>query len=134
MSIVDIFWIYFILTSLQPWISQRMLEWKRVKLLDKMERERHCRVIALVHRQETMSLLGFPILRYINIEDSEEVLRAIKLTDRQVPINLIIHTPGGLVLATRQIAHALGNHQAKVTVFVPHYAMSGGTLLGAGRR
>jgi ClpP class serine protease len=129
MSLVDIFWIYFILTSLQPWISQRMLESKRVKLLDKLERERHCRVIALVHRQETMSLLGFPILRYINIEDSEEVLRAIKLTDRRVPINLIIHTPGGLVLAARQIAHALENHEAKVTVFVPHYAMSGGTLL-----
>src|SRR6266550_2654488 len=87
MSLVDIFWIYFILTSLQPWISQRSLEWKRVKLLDKFERERHCRVIALVHRQETMSLLGFPVLRYINIEHSEEVLRAIKLTDRQVPIN-----------------------------------------------
>ena len=129
MSLVDIFWIYFVLTSLQPWISQRMLESKRVRLLDKLERERHCRVIALVHRQETMSLLGFPVLRYINIEDSEEVLRAIKLTDRQVPINLIIHTPGGLVLASRQIAHALGNHEAKVTVFVPHYAMSGGTLL-----
>ncbi len=90
MSLVDIFWIYFILTSLQPWISQRSLEWKRVKLLDKLERERHCRVIALVHRQETMSLLGFPVLRYINIEHSEEVLRAIKLTDRQLPINLII--------------------------------------------
>jgi ClpP class serine protease len=86
-------------------------------------------VIALVHRQETMSLLGFPIVRYINIEDSEEILRAIKLTDKTVPINLILHTPGGLVLAARQIAHALGRHEAKVTVFVPHYAMSGGTLI-----
>src|SRR6267378_5268439 len=129
MSLVDIFWIYFVLTSLQPWISQRMLESKRVRLLDKLERERHCRVIALIHRQETMSLLGFPVVRYINIEDSEEILRAIKLTDKGVPINLIVHTPGGLVLAAQQIAHALGNHEAKVTVFVPHYAMSGGTLL-----
>jgi ClpP class serine protease len=129
MGILDIFWIYFIVTSLQPIISQRMLEWKRVSLLGKLEKERRCRVSALVHRQETMSLLGFPIFRYINIEDSEEVLRAIKLTDKGVPINLIIHTPGGLVLAARQIAHALGNHEAKVTVFVPHYAMSGGTLI-----
>ncbi len=38
--------------------------------------------------------------------------------------SLIIHTPGGLVLAAQQIAHALGSHEAKVTVFVPHYAMS----------
>jgi ClpP class serine protease len=94
-----------------------------------MEKERRCRVIALVHRQETMSLLGFPLVRYINIEDSEEILRAIKLTDKNVPICLIVHTPGGLVLAAQQIAHALVNHEAKVTVFVPHYAMSGGTLL-----
>ena len=86
-------------------------------------------MIALVHRQETMSLLGFPMARYITIEDSEEILRAVQLTDPDVPIDLILHTPGGLVLATEQIAHALINHRAKVTVFVPHYAMSGGTLL-----
>jgi ClpP class serine protease len=33
------------------------------------------------------------------------------------------------VLAAEQIAHALLRHQAPVTMFVPHYAMSGGTLL-----
>jgi ClpP class serine protease len=33
------------------------------------------------------------------------------------------------VLAAGQIAHALRRHRAKVTVFVPHYAMSGGTLI-----
>jgi ClpP class serine protease len=129
MSILDIFWLYFILTSLQPIIAQKWLENTRVRLLRKLEESRRSRVIALVHRQETMSLLGFPIFRYINIEDSEEILRAIKLTDKSVPIDLIVHTPGGLVLAARQIAHALKNHPAKVTVFVPHYAMSGGTLL-----
>jgi len=129
MGLLDIFWIYFVLTSLQPVISQRLLEWKRTDLLRQLEKQTRSRVIALVHRQETMSLLGFPIMRYINIEDSEEILRAIKLTDKTVPIKLILHTPGGLVLAARQIAHALGRHEAKVTVFVPHYAMSGGTLI-----
>jgi len=63
------------------------------------------------------------------VNDSEEVLRAIKLTDPDWPIDLIMHTPGGLVLAAGQIAHALKRHRAKVTVFVPHYAMSGGTLI-----
>jgi ClpP class serine protease len=33
------------------------------------------------------------------------------------------------VLAAEQIAHALLRHQAPVTIFVPHYAMSGGTML-----
>jgi ClpP class serine protease len=51
------------------------------------------------------------------------------MTDADVPIDLIVHTPGGLVLAAGQVAHALKEHKARVTVFVPHYAMSGGTLI-----
>jgi len=129
MSIFDLLWIFFIISSLLPAIQKRMLEAARLRLMHELEKERGSRVIALIHRQETMALLGFPIYRYIDIEDSEEVLRAIKLTDDEVPIDLILHTPGGLVLAAEQIAHALRRHPAKVTVFVPHYAMSGGTLL-----
>jgi len=129
MGILDLLWIYFVITSLQPVISQRVREWKRGDMLRKLQERQGGRFIALIHRQETMSLLGFPVLRYINIEDSEEILRAIKLTGKTEPINLIIHPPGGLVLAARQIAHALGNHEGKVTVYVPHYAMSGGTLI-----
>jgi ClpP class serine protease len=83
----------------------------------------------MIHRQETLSLLGFPLVRYIDIDDSESILRAIQMTDDDVPIDLILHTPGGLVLAAEQIAHALQKHPAKVTVIVPHYAMSGGTLI-----
>ena len=129
MSFGDFIWLFFIFTSLQPMITQKLLEASRLRSLRRLEEQHRSRVIALVHRQETMSLLGFPIMRYINIEDSEQVLRAIKLTDKSVPIDLIVHTPGGLVLAARQIAHALNKHPAKVTVFVPHYAMSGGTFI-----
>ncbi len=129
MSIFDLFWIFFIVSSLLPAIQKRMLEAARLRLMRELEKQRGSRVIALIHRQETMALLGFPIFRYIDIDDSEEVLRAIKLTDDEVPIDLILHTPGGLVLASEQIAHALCRHPARVTVFVPHYAMSGGTLL-----
>jgi hypothetical protein len=87
------------------------------------------RIILLVHRQETMSLLGFPLMRYIDINDAEEVLRACELTDPEVPLDIVLHTPGGLVLAATQIARAVRGHKSKVTVFVPHYAMSGGTLI-----
>jgi ClpP class serine protease len=86
-------------------------------------------VILLVHRQETMSFLGFPMFRYIDVNDSEEVLRAIQLTDPTVPLDIVLHTPGGLVLAALQIARAIHQHKGKVTAFVPHYAMSGGTLI-----
>jgi ClpP class serine protease len=129
MGILDLFWLFFMISALQPIIRQRMLVNARIRLMQKIERKRGSRLIALIHRQETMSLLGFPVMRYINIEDSEEVLRAIKLTDPNIPIDLIVHTPGGLALAAKQIAMALKKHPAKVTVFVPHYAMSGGTLI-----
>jgi ClpP class serine protease len=129
MDLLSLFWIFLIISSLQPVIRQKLLEAERLRMLDRLERQRKSRVIALIHRQETLSLLGFPLVRYIDIDDSEAVLRAIKLTDPDIPIDLILHTPGGLVLAAEQIAHALRKHPARVTVFVPHYAMSGGTLI-----
>ena len=95
----------------------------------KIEKKRGSRVILLVHREETMSFLGFPVFRYIDINDSEQVLRAIQMTDPEVPLDLILHTPGGLVLAALQIARAIDAYKGKVTVLVPHYAMSGGTLI-----
>jgi ClpP class serine protease len=129
MSVLDIFWIFFMLSALQPVIRQRMLDAMRMRKIAQLERERNSRVILLVHRQETMRFLGFPVMRYIDVNDSEEVLRAIQMTDPDVPLDLVLHTPGGLVLAALQIARAIRGHKAKVTVFVPHYAMSGGTLI-----
>ncbi len=129
MSGFDIFWLFFILMSLQPLMRQRFLEAARQKMIEKIEKQRGSRVILLVHRQETMSFFGFPVMRYIDINDSEQVIRAIHMTDPQVPIDIILHTPGGLVLAALQIAKALRRHKAKTTAFVPHYAMSGGTLI-----
>ena len=129
MTIFDLFWIFLMLSALQPVLRQRILENARRRLIAKIEQARGSRVILLVHRQETMSFLGFPVFRYIDVHDSEEVIRAIHMTDPDVPIDIVLHTPGGLVLAALQIARAIKRHPAKVTAFVPHYAMSGGTLI-----
>ena len=129
MSVGDIFWLFFMFTALQPVLRQRMMDAMRTRKIARLEGGRNSRVILLVHRQETMRLLGFPIARYIDINDSEEVLRAIQMTDDDIALDIVLHTPGGLVLAALQIARAIGEHKAKVTVFVPHYAMSGGTLI-----
>lgn len=125
----DVLWLFFMFSALQPVLKQRFLEASRQRLILKIERARKSRVILLVHRQETMSILGFPVVRYIDINDSEEVLRAIHMTDPDVPIDIVLHTPGGLVLAALQIARAVHKHKGKVTAIVPHYAMSGGTLI-----
>lgn len=123
----SLFWLFFLLAALQPALSQRLLESMRRRKLAQIEKRRGSRAILLVHRQEMMRLLGFPVMRYIDINDSEQVLRAIQLTDPRLPLDLILHTPGGLVVAALQIARALQAHPPKVTVFVPHLAMSGGT-------
>lgn len=129
MSFFDLLWIIFFISAISPVFKQRILEAQRLRLLRTLEIKRNSRVIALIHRQETLSLFGLPIFRYISIEDSEEILRAIRMTPEDMPIDLILHTPGGLVLPSAQIALALSRHRAKVTVFIPHYAMSGGTLI-----
>jgi ClpP class serine protease len=129
MDIGQIIWLFFLLSAVEPIIKQRLLESTRRRLLGFIERSRKSRVILLVHRQETMSLLGFPLMRYIDVNDAEDVLRACELTDPEVPLDIVLHTPGGLVLAATQIARAVRGHKGKVTVFVPHYAMSGGTLI-----
>ncbi|MBX5453069.1 MAG: ATP-dependent Clp protease proteolytic subunit [Acidobacteriia bacterium] len=129
MDIMQLFWLFFIISALQPVLQRRYLEAMRARKIAQIEKKRGSRVILLIHRQETMNLLGFPVMRYIDVNDSEEVLRAIQMTDDDVPLDIVLHTPGGLVLAATQIARAIQGHKGKVTVFVPHYAMSGGTLI-----
>ncbi|MBC7092700.1 hypothetical protein H5T53_01635 [Candidatus Bipolaricaulota bacterium] len=128
-DIVSILGFLILLQVFVPLVQRKVLELRRQWSIRALEVRRRSRVITLIHRQETVSLLGVPVTRYLDIEDSEQVLRAIRMTPPDMPIDLILHTPGGLVLASEQIACALRRHPGKVTVFVPHYAMSGGTLI-----
>jgi ClpP class serine protease len=128
-SFLDIFWILLLLQFFVPWVQRRLIIARRVAAIRRLEQVDGSRLITIIHRQETLSFLGLPLVRYIDIEDSEQVLRAIHLTAPDVPIKLILHTPGGLVLAAEQIADALSRRTSDVEVIVPHYAMSGGTLI-----
>ncbi len=129
LSASDLLWVFVIFSMLQPVLTRKLIEMKRLAMISRLEKTRGSRVILMVHRQETMRLLGFPLMRYIDIQDSEDVLRAIRMTDADMPLDIVLHTPGGLVLAALQIARAVEAHRGKVTVFVPHHAMSGGTLV-----
>src|SRR6195256_4493078 len=124
-----LFWLFFLAQLFVPLYQKQALGLRRERAIRGLEQRRKTRVVTMIHRQETMNFLGFPIARYIDIEDSEKILRAIRLTRADMPIDLVLHTPGGLVLAAEQIASALQRHTGAVTVFVPHYAMSGGTLI-----
>jgi ClpP class serine protease len=129
MDPLSLLWLFFILSSLQPALQRQWLILQRRSALAAISRKRAATVITLIHRQESLSLFGFPLVRYIDIDDAESVLRAIRETPDDRAIEIILHTPGGMVLAAQQIAGALANHKGTVTAVVPHYAMSGGTLI-----
>ncbi len=128
--IMNFFWLFLLLFFiLSPIWRKYMLSRAREAVIATLENKRRSRVITLIHRQESLGFFGIPVFRFITIEDSEQVLRAIRMTPPDMPIDLIVHTPGGLALAATQIANALVKHPAPVRVIVPHYAMSGGTLI-----
>jgi len=129
----DFLWLFFILwifiTFIFPQIRYASLKSARASIISRLEKAFNAKVITLIHRQEKISLFGIPIYKFIDIEDSEEILRAIRMTPPDKGIMLVMHTPGGLMLAASQIALALKRHPGRKIVVVPHYAMSGGTLI-----
>ena len=127
--VVLAFLVIVFLTVVAPLMRQRAVVAARGRRLSALQRERGSQVITIIHRQEQIGLFGVPLVRFIDIDDSEQVLRAIRMTPDDRPIDLVLHTPGGLVLAAKQIASALSDHPAEVIAVVPHYAMSGGTLI-----
>jgi ClpP class serine protease len=129
MDFASLIWIVFVLMALQPLLMGRWMTYQRLRAIARIEAKRGTRVITMIHRQEKRSLFGFSVSRHIDLEDAQTVIAAIKETPKDKPIDLVLHTPGGLVLAAMQIARAVEAHPAKVTVFIPVYAMSGGTLI-----
>ena len=125
----SLLWVVFAIIVLQPLLVGRWYAVQRAQALRAIEKLHGARVITMIHRQERRSLFGFAVSRHIDLEDAQTIIAAIKDTPSDMPIDLVIHTPGGLVLAAMQIARAVEAHQAKVTVYVPVYAMSGGTLI-----
>jgi ClpP class serine protease len=121
--------VFFGIMLLQPIFTGRWYTVRRAQAIRAIERAHASRVITMIHRQERRSLFGFAMARQIDLEDAQTIIAAIKDTPEDMPIDLVIHTPGGIVLAAMQIARAVEAHKAKVTVYVPVYAMSGGTLI-----
>ena len=103
-----LFWLFLILAIfLWPQYKMKALQGARLSLIRRLERRIKGRVVTMIHRQERIGLFGIPFYKYIDIEDSEQVLRAIRMTPPEMPLAIVIHTPGGLDLAAAQIALAL---------------------------
>jgi ClpP class serine protease len=125
----SLLWVLLAFLALQPLLTGRWYTMRRAQAIRAIEKAHGARVITMIHRQERAGLFGFSVARHIDLEDAQTIIAAIKETPPDVPIDLVLHTPGGLVLAAMQIARAVEAHPAKVAVYVPVYAMSGGTLI-----
>lgn len=107
--------------------SKEEIQARWTQLIREIEHERGSRVITLIHRKEPWTKSGDE--PEIVLEDSEVILQEVRETPPDVPIDFILHTPGGLAFSADMMAMALKYHKAKVTVMVPFYAFSSGTYI-----
>ena len=113
-------------TSKRPTTKAGILAWRQ-RIIEELERERGTRVITMIHKKELWSEPGHE--PEIGIEDTETTLQKMRKIPPETPVDFIIHTPGGYALAAQMMAMAIKFHPSKVTVMVPFYAMSGGSLM-----
>ena len=121
--------VIFIFLILMPILARQQRHGDLVRAFSKLQKKRQSQIITLVHRIESMGFLGIPRFGYIDLNDAEEVIAAIRATPDDKPLEIMMHTPGGLVLAALQIARAVKAHPGPTRVFIPHFAMSGGTMI-----
>ncbi len=129
MGIGELFLLFLILAAIQPVLRKHFLETMRTRKIAQIERERGTRVIPLIYRQESMNLLGFPLVRLLDMHEPEEVLRAIHLSDDDTSLDIVLHARSRLDLPALQIARAVAAHPGNVSVLVPYRAHAGATLI-----
>jgi hypothetical protein len=91
-------------------------------LIAQMEKARGSRVLCVIHQSGMES-------DSVDTVTAEDILTALQSTDPNKPLDIILHTPGGYSYQAHQIALAVKAHRGRKTVFVPYFAMSGGTII-----
>ena len=112
--------------SKRPTTKAEILAWRQ-RIIEEIEKERRTKVITMIHKKELWTEPGEE--PEIGIEDTETILQKMRKVPPDTPVDFIIHTPGGYALAAQMMAMAIKFHPSKVTVMVPFYAMSGGSLM-----
>ena len=126
MSLLFIF--FFLYAVIYPQSQLKRIRMLRMARLKAMEKSHGYKVLTMIHRREAVSFFGLPAYQFIDEEDAEQILRWIRQY-KDYPLELILHTPGGQLHASIQIARALRKHPKKTRVIIPHYSMSGGTVI-----
>lgn len=103
--------------ELSPQEAYRAMIDKRVK---DFARARGSVVLKIVHHEMD---------EYIDTDTAIEAIDLIRQAPDNAPIDIVLHTPGGIASATQQILHALKHHPGRKTAFVPYRAKSAGTMI-----
>lgn len=103
--------------GLSPYEAYRAMIDKRVQ---DFARSRGSLVLSIVHHE---------VDEYIDTDTAIEAIDLIRHAPDNAPIDIILHTPGGIASATQQILHALKHHPGRKTAFVPYRAKSAGTMI-----
>ncbi len=90
--------------------------------ISRLEQRRGSRVLCVIHNDQMES-------DNVDLLTTEDTLTALYALDPHAPLDIILHTPGGLAYQGMQLARAIKAHKGKKTVFVPFYAMSAGTIM-----
>jgi ClpP class serine protease len=92
------------------------------EILARLEAKRGSRVIAIIHREHSKR-------NWLDVLDLEDTLTAIRKAPKDKPLDIILHSAGGLIRASQQIARAIKAHRGKTTVFIPYYALGSTTFM-----
>lgn len=111
--------IYFFYKIFRQYISDPMTYISLFKLKRMLKQN----VMLIRHNQSS-----FLSPQMINRKDIGDIAKAFTKFKGK-PFTLVLQTPGGEVFSGMLISRMLKNYKGKITSLVPHYSMSGGTIL-----
>jgi len=76
-----------------------------------------------------LKIVHHEVDEYVDTDTAIEAIDLIRQAPDNAPIDIVLHTPGGIASATQQILHALKHHRGRKTAFVPYRAKSAGTMI-----
>lgn len=126
---ITIFIFFFMTGIVASFVNQYSVERKLNSFIENYEKKYNSKVLFLIHRKKHVGLFGIPVYEYLEVNDAHHLLSELSKTSPDKNLLLIIHSPGGELLAGMQIAKTLKEWKGKVTVVIPYYAMSAGTLI-----
>jgi len=122
--------VFFVLSGiLFSLVRQFLVDYHIKQLISDYEKAHNARVFYFIHRKRSLGIFGISLYEYLEIYDAHRFLRDLKSVPENRNLVIIIHSPGGELLAAMQIAKVLKEWNGRVSVVVPYYAMSAGTLI-----